>query len=333
MGKSIYTYYKERLIEIGGKNKCLYLKNIARKNSYDIGRIFEGRENKVAELLDFLWFAGKEPLTLISKDEKRDLLSNIGTVEPEEAVKPEETMNLEEFEKAEKKRKKKVSDGETKLIETEIARLRELKREVEEIEKETGKYELYVGYPFVFGSIQQGPTTTLIKAPLLLFPVKIDIDGDDSAYITFDNSEKIQINKALIFAYAQSKKINIDELETEFDDLSSFRSVLSVIKHLGDAKVKIDCTSSKKIYNYARFKEPDGTKSDLSVRYAAVLGRFPISNSVYNDYSVLEKKKLTNDAIDELLLTGSKFSKRTSFVIKSLKKKFIRSKRTAPGSS
>jgi len=36
MGKSIYTYYKERLIEIGGKNKCLYLKNIVRKSAYDI---------------------------------------------------------------------------------------------------------------------------------------------------------------------------------------------------------------------------------------------------------------------------------------------------------
>ena len=65
MGKSIYTYYKERLIEIGGKNKCLYLKNIMRKGAYDIGRIFEGREDKVNELLRFLWSAGKDPLTLI----------------------------------------------------------------------------------------------------------------------------------------------------------------------------------------------------------------------------------------------------------------------------
>lgn len=332
MGKSIYTYYKERLIEIGGKNKCLYLKNVVKKNSYDIGRIFEGRENKVAELLDFLWFAGKDPLTLISKSEKRDLIENLGAVEAVEEISAE-GMALEEYEKAEKKRKKKIADGEAKLIEAEIAKLRELKREVEEIEKETGKYELYIGYPFVFGSIQQGPAKTLIKAPLLLFPVKIDVQGDDVVEISFDESEKIQINKALVFAYAQSKKIDIDELELEFDDLSGFRSVLSVIKHLGEANIKIDCTGSKKIYNYGRFKEPDASKSELSVRYAAVLGRFPISNSVYNDYSVLEKKKLTNDAIDELLLTGSKFSKRTGVVFRSLKRKALRPKRMPSGSS
>ena len=65
MSKSIYTYYKERLIEIGGKNKCLYLKNISKKNAYDIGRIFEGREDKVNELIKFLWSAGKDPLSLI----------------------------------------------------------------------------------------------------------------------------------------------------------------------------------------------------------------------------------------------------------------------------
>lgn len=309
MGKSIYTYYKERLIEIGGKNKCLYLKNIVRKSAYDIGRIFEGREDKISELLKFLWSAGKEPLTLISREETRDLAENIGTEEIPE-VSADEVSTAEEYEKAEKKRKKKIAMGESRLIENEVAKVKELKREVEEIERETGKYELYIGYPFVFGSLQQGPTKTLIKAPLMLFPVKIDIPDEETVEIRFNAAERIQINKALIFAYAQAKKMNVDELETDFDDLSDFRSLLSVIKHLGDSRVRIECTSSKNIYNYARFKEPDPNKSGLSVRYAAVLGRFPISNSVYNDYTVLEKKNLTNDAIDELLRTSSKIGKK-----------------------
>ena len=325
MGKSIYTYYKERLIEIGGKNKCLYLKNIVRKSAYDIGRIFEGREDKIGELLKFLWSAGKDPLTLIRREEMHDISENIGGVEDTPEVSPEAAGSVEEYEKAEKRRTKKISLGESRLIESEVAKVKELKREVEEIERETGKYELYVGYPFVFGSLTQGSTKTLIKAPLLLFPVRIEIPDEETVEIRFNTAEKIQINKALIFAYAQSKKMNVDDLETEFDDLSSFRSLLSVIKHLGDARVRIDCNSSKNIYNYARFKEPDPNKSGLSVRYAAVLGRFPISNSVYNDYTVLEKKNLTNDAIDELLRTGkgkkklSIFSKYTSLKPKAKK--------------
>ena len=328
MGKSIYTYYKERLIEIGGKNKCLYLKNVVRKSAYDIGKIFESREDKVAQLIDFLWYGGKEPLTLISKDEKRELIENLGyEPAPEEPVSYTDTP--EEREKAKKKRARQIASDENKLYDTEVAKVKELKREVEEIERETGKYELYIGYPFVFGSIQQGPSRTLIKAPLLLFPVKIDIEDDETVEIRINSAEKIQINKALVFAYAQSKKMNIDNLELEFDDLSAFRSVLSIINHLGDARIKIDANSSKKIYNYSRFKEPDPTKGDLSVRYAAVLGRFPISNSVYNDYSVLERKKLTNDAIDELLRTGGKFAKKRAIVIHKLRNnKKLRARRT-----
>ncbi len=331
MGKSIYTYYKERLIEIGGKNKCLYLKNIVRKSAYDIGKIFEGREDKVNELVKFLWSAGKEPLSLIRREETHEIVGNIGMVEEPE-VAAESVDTAEEYEKAQRKRKRKITADQTKLLEAEVTKIKELKREVEEIERETGKYELYIGYPFVFGAIQQGPVKTLIKAPLMLFPVKIEILDEETVDIRFNGAEKIQINKALILAYAQSKKINIDDLETEFDDLSSFRSLLSVIKHLGNARIRIDCKASKYIYNYARFKEPDASKGELSVRYAAVLGRFPISNSVYGDYCVLEKKKLTNDAIDELLRTGGKFHKK-KFVLLKKPKKQLRAKRTAPKAS
>ena len=315
MGKSIYTYYKDRLIEIGGKNKCLYLKSVVKKSGYDIGRIFEGRENKVAELLDFLWSAGKEPLSLISRSEKRELIDNIGAPEELPEISTEDISSAEEYEKAQKKRARKIAAGETKLVESEVAKIRELKREVEEIEKETGKYELYIGYPFVFGSIHQGPAKTLIKAPLMLFPVKIDIEDDETVDIRFNRAEKIQINKALIFAYAQSRKLDIEQLETEFDDLSSFKNLRAVIDYLDNARIKIDYPPSNKIYNYSRFKEPDDNKNSLSIRSAAVLGRFPISNSVYNDYTVLEKKKLTNDAIDELLRTGGKFAKKRGKIL------------------
>ena len=83
MAKSIYTYYKERLIEIGGNNKCLYLKSIVRKNAYDIGRILEMRESKVKELLEFLTEGKHFPLSLISKSERGELLANLGVKEKE----------------------------------------------------------------------------------------------------------------------------------------------------------------------------------------------------------------------------------------------------------
>ncbi len=297
MGKSIYTYYKERLVEIGGSTRCIYLKNIVRRGAYDLGRIFEGRDAKVSKFVNFLWSAsGKYPFTIIGRDERREILENIDI---ESRIASAQASNRFTSEDADKTSGVKRSD-QTRAIENEIAKIKELGREVDEIEKETGRRELFVGYPFVFGSINQGGKSLQIKAPLLLFPVKIEISDDMTAELRFNEREKIHINPALIFAYAQSKRINIDQLELDFDDLKDFRSVSDIIDYLRRAHIRIDCTSSKNVYNYSRFKEPED-KSELSVRYAAVLARFPLSNSIYNDYTALEKQKLTNEAIDELL--------------------------------
>ena len=303
MGKGIYKYYKERLIEIGGNNKCLYLKSIVRKSAYDLGNIFEGRDEKLSEFVDFLRSGNKFPLTLISQKEKKSILQNL-ELHTKNLPTPSDTVSSEEAEKLARRIERDKKAAENRAIENEIAKLKDLKRETEEIEKETGRYELYIGYPFVFGTLSQGFNKTVVKAPLLLFPVKIDIPDENTVELRFNSTEKIRINPALIFAYAQSKRINVDALELEFDDLSQFSGVGDVIKYLGDAHVKIDWSHSKNIYAYSKFKEP--SEKDLAVRYAAVLGRFPLSNSIYSDYTLLEKKKLTNDALNELLRLGKK---------------------------
>ena len=305
MGKGIYSYYKERLIEIGGNNKCLYLKNIVRRSAYDLGRIFEGRDNKVGELIDFLWSGGKYPITLISNKEKKDILQNLDIeTKFEKKAATLSTLTGEEAEKFQKKLEREKREESNKAIELEITKLKELKREIDELEKETGRYELYIGFPFVFGMISQGFNKTPIKAPLLLFPVKIDIPDDSTVELSINEAEKIRINPALVFAYAQSKKINIDNLDLEFDSMQQFKTVGAVADYLQQNHVKIEMTDSKNIYEYSKFKEPDDR--DLSVRYAAVLARFPLSNSIYNDYSALEKKNLVNDAVNELLRMSSK---------------------------
>ena len=318
MGKSLYTYYKERLIEIGGNNKCLFLRSASRKTSYDVGRILEARDDKVADFIDFLWSGRREPFTLICKEERGAILSNVETKE-ERANAEKEASALTD----KKARDKALRDRENKVLDDEVAKLKELRREISEIEKETGRYELYLGYPFVFGTIGRGARQTVIKAPLLLFPVSIDIVDDRTAEISLLTSEKIHINHALIFAYAQAKKLDIDSLDLEFDDLSSFKNVRDVIDYLAAAKIKIELSQTKNIFDYGKFKEPS-QRSELSVRFAAVLGRFPLSNSIYNDYSELEKRKLTNDAVAELLRTRGTDGKKSK---KKEKKPRVRDKR------
>ena len=296
MAKGIYTYYKERLVEIGGKNKCLYLKNVVRKGAYDIGKLFEGRDDKIAELIDFLWSGDKNSsLTLISKAEKKEIIKNLSL--PARSKNPPDTagMTPDESEALWQKYKKHLSEDTNAALAQEVSKVKDLAREVEEIEKETGRYELYVGYPFVFGSVNQGATKTLVKAPLVLFPVKIEIHEDETVELRINRAQKIQLNRALIFAYAQAKRLNIEKLELEFDDLSDFKNVKAIIDYLASSKIRIECSTSKQLYSYSRFKEPE-TKGDLSVRYGALLARLSLSNSIYNDYTVLEKKNLANDA-------------------------------------
>lgn len=310
MAKSIYTYYKERLIEISGSNKCLYLKSIVRKGAYDMGRIFEGREDKLAEFNEFIFTQNRFPLTLISQREKKDLLENLGV---DAAIRKKSVsldgLSEEEAKKARIKNERTVRDETAHALESEIGKLKELKREIEEIEKETGRYELYIGYPFVFGTLSYGGSKTVIKAPLLLVPVRIDMPDEGTVQVMVNEAERIRINPALVLAYAQAKKLNIDQLELEFESISHLGSIKAIISYLETARIKFECANSKNIYSYQRFKEPDN-RSDLSVRYGAVLGRFPLSNSIYNDYSLLEKKKLTTPAIDELLSPKKKRKKK-----------------------
>ena len=306
MRKGIYTYYKERLIEIGGSNKCLYLKSIGKKGAYDIGRILEGRGDKVAEFIEFLWTTRRFSISLFNQKEKKQIIENLDIQSRYEKRKLDtSSLSGEELIKASQKNDRIRREESNKAIEAEIARIKDIKRDVEEIEKETGRSELYIGYPYVFGTIIQGATKTLVKAPLLLFPVKIDIPDDNTVEISINEREKIQLNRALIFAYAQSKKLDIDTMETEFDDLSQFPSITDVIEYLASYRIVFEGSeyASRNIYNYGKFKEPD-TKESLSLRFAAVLTRYSLSNSIFNDYSALEKKKLSNDAITELLRNG-----------------------------
>ena len=301
MKKGIYTYYKERLVEIGGKSKCLYIKSVSRKSAYDIGHIFEGREGKVQEFLTFLRSGGDLPLTLISPSEKRQILSNLGVdAQIEERITVSDELSAEDRRRAEARNDRIRRETGARAIENEIKKITELKREIEDIEKETGRYELYIGFPFVFGTIGSGSQKLTVKAPLMLFPVRIEIQDDGKVLIHYNENEKIQLNRALIFAYAQAKHIDISEMELEFDNLDKFPAVEDLILYLAKYKIRIECPESRNLYTYSRFKEPEA-KSELSVRYGALLARFPLANSIYSDYSLLEKRKLTTPAIEALL--------------------------------
>lgn len=289
--KSIYTYYKERLIEISGRNRSLYLKNFNRKNGFDIGKILYENQEMAGEFLSNLWNGISEPFRIIGKNTKDSILK-AGDFDNRFPDKEFEN----EKEKVKYDRRKKESGK--KLVEYECQSLRILKREIEEIEKETGRYELYLCYPFVFGASKN----YTFKAPLLMFPVVIDVIDDTNVDISLKQGDSIQLNKALLLAIADGHRLNLEGLETEFDSLSKFNGIQGILDYLRKFGIKISYQSRKNVFPFGRYDEPNA-HSSLEVKNLCVLSRCSLANSIYADYSALEKKHLTNDSINELLNT------------------------------
>ena len=300
--KSIYTYYKERLIEISGKNRSLYAKKISKKYAFDIGKIFDGDYDTINEFIEFLWHDRRYSFPLIKKDDKERLAKNLG-VEHDINARKQNLEKLEGKEKSEEAFKiQRVAREKTKkAILSQVNDLKNLKRDIEEFARETGRYEMYVGYPFITGYIGKD---LQIKAPLILFPCTINIIDEQTAEIELKRDENIQLNKVFILAYAKHYRLNVEDLEMEFRSpfASSFKNIPAVLEYLRKFGIKLSYQSRKGMFNFERTKDP-APNEGLDIKHLCVLGRFPLANSIYNDYTALEKRRLTNEAINELLNT------------------------------
>ncbi|MDR0850013.1 MAG: DUF4011 domain-containing protein [Christensenellaceae bacterium] len=297
--KGIYKYYKDRLIEISGRNRSLFSKKISKKYSYDIGANLDGDYEEIEKFIDFLWRGRRSNFVLIGKNSKERLYKNLRVEDKVVGQYKDPSLLDADGIKAENLRRERIKKDETKkALLSQLNDLKTLKREIEEFAKETGRYEMFVGYPFVEGALGH---ETVIKAPLLLFPVVINVENEQ-AELELKTDEPIQLNKVFILAYAKHHKLNIDELNLEFDNLMDYKlkNIESVVEYLRVQGIKIGHSPRKGLFNFERGKEPKLGDS-LEVKYYAVVGRFPLANAIYNDYNVLEKKKLTTNAINELL--------------------------------
>jgi len=238
--KSIYTYYKERLIEISGKNRSLFLKNFNKKNGYDVGRVLSSDSELTEEFLDIMLSGKSVPFNIYGKGMKELIMSAYNVTSKFPSKTFEDEKEAQKYENDKKNFMKKSFEQEGQCLKV-------LKREIDEIEKETGRYELYLCYPFVFGSIKN----YTFKAPLLMFPIEIDIVDDATVNICYKYGEKTQLNKALMLAIANTKHLNLQDMEMEFSSIKSkFGSIQGLMDYLRSFGVKISFKPEKRIYHY-----------------------------------------------------------------------------------
>lgn len=289
--QTIYKKYKERFIEISGKNRSLFTKSIVKKYTYDLGAILENFDSD--DFYNFLWQQKRNFTVINEKISKK--IGKINTKTPPKEVPFVYESDLPLIE---------VSDKEPKgdhiaFLSRQVGDLKYLKREVEEIQNDTGKYDLYVGFPYVFGKISNDIP---VKAPLLLFPVKINVEIDSVTLEHIDNQPVI-INKSFILAYCKEHGLKTDNLIQEFDPQndSSFNNIYEVVDYLNNNGFKIRYQKRKGLVPFDPVKEI--SFDALELKNMAVLGRFPLANPIYNDYLQLEKYNLSTPSID-LLLQG-----------------------------
>ena len=300
--KSIYKFYKERLIEISGKNRSLYSKNISKKYAYDAGALIGNDKDEFQEFFQFLWKGKRTSYALIKKENKERIYQNFNLDAKVKAqFKVMDSMTPEE-KRSENLRRERVKREEgKKIITSQVNSLKLLKREIEEFAKETGRYELFVGYPFVTGYLNKDIT---LKAPLILFPIVINVENDTTVSIEAKHDEFVQFNKVLMLAYAKEHRLNTDGMIMEFDNLMDYKlkSVKDVLDYLSayGFKFEVDRKFDNGLIKFDDIKEQN-FKFDLKIVNTCVIGRFPLANSIYNDYTLLEKHGLTSTAIKQLL--------------------------------
>ncbi|MBR7141589.1 MAG: DUF4011 domain-containing protein, partial [Clostridia bacterium] len=280
--KSIYTHYKDRLVEISGRNRSIYTRTFSKKTGYDLGRLFRADASGEEEFINFLW-TGK-PSTF-------ELLSS----ENETAKKAHSSIMKAKAQGDSSARTEKRTFP--AWLENEVNDFTTLLRETEEMERETGRYELYVGYPFVTGQVRD----LVFRAPLVLFPVELEIDG---TFVTLrrKKGDLVTLNKALLYAYAQTRKLSVESLETEYESLSGagFKSVSDVLEYLNKFGFRFTGTETKRLVPLSAVPEPDG-KAPSRIYRACVLARYVQANAIYSDYNELERKNIVNEATLGLL--------------------------------
>lgn len=255
--REIYAKYKERLIELNGKNHNLFTTLSKKETDYDLGIPLKSYD--ACDFFNFLWNGGELELDFFN-----------------------------------------VKDSDV----TELSKIKKLSGETEEAVRETGKCEIFIGFPFVFGTTLKG---TKIKAPVLLFSVTLSVKGK-KAILSRSGEISVSLNESLLKALNTDNGLDSTSLNKNFFAYEKYKTLDDVIDSLNEYGCRFIRPKTQKIIPFNQIKSPS---KGLHLKTAAVIGHFSVSNPVYEDYCVMEKYNLTTPNID-LLLKGKAIKERKS---------------------
>jgi very-short-patch-repair endonuclease len=336
--KDILKTYKDRLINLSGRNRSLVLRKIHKKRTFDLSRSIE-MNTASEELNSFLFERQKGKIVILDDpykirnaelkkvenqneiDRKKELLALNETIKGLKDISEEEKQVL-------KKREEEINEkynNELEIDKNKIEKKTEkiiaysnninyLLREIDAVEKETGKYELYISYPFVEGRFND---STFVRAPLFMIPVKLEKVSNKWKLSNIIDQE-ILINKVFLFAYSKFNDSKITELDTEFSSLEQFDEdvITGLLNYLQKNRINIEDTNIRKVEkfeDYTNEKIPNYKAGELILKNYMILGQFPLSNSIYTDYQYLEQEDLYNEVLESLLINKEEIKEINEF--------------------
>lgn len=175
-------------------------------------------------------------------------------------------------------------------------------REVNRSSRDTGQYDLFVAYPFVQGRMPGEDFD--IRAPLALFPVRLD---RDSRYITLtlDRDRDPVYNGTLILAYIKFAGENKPMPNLIIEDYTAENFLSKIIRFYSDQGISMEpCESTPvpfKEYRYGEF--PKYLPGDLKMVPNLVLGRYSsYSSSIQLDFDRIIENGDINEVLYDLIV-------------------------------
>lgn len=176
-------------------------------------------------------------------------------------------------------------------------------REINKEFRESGQYDLYIGYPFVMGKTKGEDFN--VRAPLMLFPVSYERKDQDIT-IRLDKTKDIMFNTNLVLM--QNKFLNKNEElpnhvleevnnQTIIDDMKNFYQSAGI-------NLTIDDNSyvNQKLGDITSQEFPKFNPGEFKVISSAVLGKFSLySTALQKDFKKIIDDQEINLPLNELV--------------------------------
>ncbi|MBI9008868.1 MAG: DUF4011 domain-containing protein [Tenericutes bacterium] len=198
-----------------------------------------------------------------------------------------------------------------------------LYRNVNKAEKETGSYDLYIGYPYVEGVLKKDNFS--IKAPLVFIPVKFKRNKRDFS-IKKDKEKDIVFNRDLILTMSKKGKVDKEDKMPYIEDVTKStieKVVLPFYKKIGlvikNETIEHEYVTYK---SELRFKFIKQRKDVFKIKEYITLGRYKLySSMIQKDINSILKSNKYNDLLEGLVDETNLFDKEKTaeFLIKDKK--------------